>query len=55
VYLASIPFLGTVSLPLGALQFLKWGLIVNLLVCGAIIVFLVISRSGQSRLSEKEA
>ncbi len=54
VYLASIP-LETVGMLLGALQFLKWGLIVNLLVCGAIIVFFVISRSGQSRLSEKEA
>ena len=57
LYLASVSSRTTLSLglSLGPLQFLKWGFVVNLIVCGAIIIFLMISRSGQSRLSEKGA
>jgi hypothetical protein len=51
MFLKNIPFEAAVSL--GQLQFLKWGFILNLLVCAAAVVFLLISRSRQNRLSKK--
>lgn len=50
VYLARIlpeiadPPLGPVGISLESIHFLGWGIIVNLCVCGVIIVFLLISR-----------